>query len=459
MNEEFLDRLARALRHNILSDPADCWPYGGDNSRLHRPAMAVVFPATEKEVAAVVRLCRLHRVPLSARGRGTASTGGSIPLPGGVVVSFERLKDLVDFDPDSLYIKVQAGVSNRAVQDRCAERGLFWAPDPGSADYCTVGGNLACNAAGPRAVKYGSCRENTLGLRAVNGCGEVLVGGAQTSKSVVGFDLTRLLIGSEGTLALISEATLKLLPQPPACATIRLSYRSVEAAAQAVTAIMRQAVIPSALELIDECCMRLMRRHQPMSELSDAAQALLLLEVEGNRGNLSANCDAVIKAARNQACVGADVAATAEQAQSLWGARRVLSQALRTLNSGKINEDIAVPISQLAKLLNGISGISKAHQLIVASFGHAGNGNLHVNILYAEESSQRQLAERCMREIFQLALKLGGSLSGEHGIGLSKRDLVPLEIPRESLKMMKAIKRVFDPDNILNADKKLPSGL
>ena len=367
------------------------------------------------------------------------------------------MKKIVAFDPASGYIKTQPGVSNRTIQDHCAEHKLFWAPDPGSADYCTVGGNLACNAAGPRAVKYGTARENTLGLRAVSGHGEILVTGAQTSKSVVGLDLTRLLIGSEGTLALITEATLKLLPQPPARLTIRLGYRSVKAAAQAVVAIMRQAVTPSALELIDACCLKLLRARQPTDDLPKSVRALLLVEVDGKPDTLLKDGDAVVQAAHNHESVCVDLAGQQKQARSLWATRKVLSQALRTLKSGKINEDVAVPISQLAFLIKEIEKLGEKHGLIIASFGHAGNGNLHVNVLYdAESSKQRQAARKCVRELFQFVLKLGGSLSGEHGIGLSKRDFVPLEIPSASLNMMRAVKNLFDPQQILNPDKNLP---
>ena len=457
MSAEFLEQLAQALQHDVLTDPADCYPYGSDNSRLHRPAMAVAFPATEHEVVKVVQLCRHHRIPLTARGRGTATTGASVPLAHGVVVSFERMQELLAFDPDSGYIKVQPGVSNRAVQDRCAEHGLFWPPDPGSADYCTVGGNLACNAAGPRAIKYGTSRENTLGLRAVSGHAEVLVTGAQTSKSVVGLDLTRLLIGSEGTLALITEATLKLLPQPPACTSIRLGYRSVNAASQAVSAIMRQPVTPCALELIDDSCLQLIRSYQPLDDLPDAVHALLLLKVDGHPANLAADSAAIIKAAPRPGRLSVDRSSDPAQAQSLWKARKVLSQSLRLLKSGKINEDVAVPISQLSTLIDNIKKSGHRHGLIIACFGHAGNGNLHVNVLYDTESpQQQQRAEHCVHDIFQAVLQLGGTLSGEHGVGLSKRDFVSLEIPPPSLAMMRAIKNLFDPQHILNPDKGLP---
>ena len=242
---------AAAGRPAVLTDPADCWVYGYDNSRLHALPDAVVLAATHEQVAAIVGLCSAAGVPVTTRGRGTGTTGATVPVDGGVVLSLERMNRILAIEPRDRIARVEPGVTNQALQDAAAAHGFFWPPDPTSAAVCTIGGNLGCNAAGPRAIKYGTTRENTLGLRAVTGAGEEIRTGVMTTKGVVGYDFTRLLIGSEGTLAVITEATLKLTPLPEARHTLQATYRSVGAAAAAVSAIMARPVTPCALEFMD----------------------------------------------------------------------------------------------------------------------------------------------------------------------------------------------------------------
>ncbi len=457
MSEALIADLERAAgAAAVLRAPAERWTYGYDNSRRHALPAAVVLAEEAAQVAEVVRVCRRHRVPLVARGRGTGTTGAAVPTAGGVVLSLERMDAIVELDPDDRLMVVQPGATNAAVQRAAAAHGYFWPPDPTSAEACTVGGNLACNAAGPRAVKYGTPRECTLGLEAVAGTGARLRTGVRTTKGVVGYDLTRLIIGSEGTLAVVTEATLRLTPLPEARRTLRAVYAGVEAAARAVARLTALPSLPCALEFMDRAALELVRGHQPVALPADAG-ALLMIETDGPEGCM----DAIVAATRRAADVeglleleeAADEAARAE----LWRARKALSPALRNAAPGKINEDVVVPVSRLAELVRGLERLADEHRTRIVNFGHAGNGNLHVNLLYdPADAGERARAERCLDAVFTLVLELGGTLSGEHGVGLVKRALAARELDAEALALMHAVKAQFDPDGILNPGKTLP---
>jgi len=437
----------------VLTKAADRWTYGYDNSRAQALPQAVVLPADTAAVQATVRACRAAGVSLTVRGRGTGTTGAAVPEPGGVVMSMERMAAVLRTDPANRVAVIQPGVTNGALQAAVAPAGFFWPPDPGSADYCTVGGNLACNAAGPRALKYGTPRENTLGLEAVTGDGRIIRSGCYTTKGVVGLDLTRLLIGSEGTLAIITEATLKLSPLPGAIATLRAAYTDMHAAAAAVSRIMAQPVVPRALEFLDGPALALARAREP-GDLPAGAGALLMIEAVGLAEQLPAAVRALEAAAAGDGLLEWRAAADAAEAAALWAARKALSPALRSLASKKINEDVVVPVSRIPELTDGLAELAARHSVRIVSFGHAGNGNLHVNVLGEEADLERMRA--CVDEVFRLVLALDGTLSGEHGIGRSKRDFVALEIGPDTLALMRELKRVFDPDGILNPGKSLP---
>lgn len=450
------DDFIRALRDtgaDILTSPSDCWPYGGDNSRLHHPPDAVALVHSHKEVTEIVKLCSGQLVPVTARGLSSGTTGAAVPIRGGLVVSFERMNKILGIDPANRTLRAQVGISNQAIQDYCKEYGFFWAPDPGSAEHCTLGGNLACNAAGPRAVKYGTARENTLGLKAVTGIGDEIITGVQTSKGVVGLDLTRLLIGSEGTLAIITEAILKLTPLPELCKTMSIFYSTAAAAAEAAGKIMTQAFTPCALELMDSTSLNLVREYGDATVPENAA-AMLLVRVDGSTQTIGACEEAIRSSANHQDMLVCRTANSDAEAEQLAAARKALSPALRRVASGKINEDVVVPVSKLAAFIHKLEALSKTHKLTIASFGHAGNGNLHVNILFDKsDARQTTVAEQCLSEVFDAVLGLGGTLSGEHGIGLVKHEFVKREIPADTLQVMRYIKRVFDPKMILNPGK------
>ncbi len=450
----YIERLKAALgAGNVLTDPADRWPYGQDNSRRHAQPDTVAFATTRAQVVETVRLCNEYGVPLVARGRGTNTTGATVPVAGGVVASFERMNRILRIDPDNRLAIVEPGVLNGDLQQALKPHGFFWPPDPSSSPWCSIGGNLACNSAGPRTVKYGSPRENTLGLRAVAGTGEGFRCGTYTSKGATGYDLTRLLIGSEGTLGLITEATLKLTPKPSGLRTLRATYHDVTAAAHAVARIMAQPVTPCALEFIDDVALKLARDYG--GDSVPVAGAMLMIEVDGEPDTLPSAVEAVSRAARGEGLEELRVAQTTEETQALWSARKALSPAQRTISPNKINEDVVVPVSHLPALVEGIKQLSKKHDVFIVSFGHAGNGNLHVNLLPRDEA-ERERAHACLAEIFALVISLEGTLSGEHGIGLVKREFMPLALPSSTLHLMHNVKRAFDPDGILNPGKLLP---
>jgi len=441
---------------NVLTDPAERWTYGYDNSRRQAQPDAVVLVTAHAQVRDVVHTCNGYRVPVVTRGRGTGTTGGSVPIHGGVVLSLERMDRILAFDAPNRLIKVEAGVTNQAVQDTAVAHGLFWPPDPTSAAFCTVGGNLAVNAAGPRAVKYGTTRDNVLGLRAVTGNGTEIHTGVQTTKGVVGYDLTRLLIGSEGTLAVITEATLKLTPLPEAKQTLQAIYADIRSATEAVVAIMAQPHIPCALEIMDAQAIEMVRNYSK-AQLPRDAGALLMIEIDGSAATLSDAAKTIEKAATNTGLLHFSSASATEEATALWETRKALSPALRNIAPNKLNEDIVVPVSRMPDLIEGLEKLSREFGIPIVNFGHAGNGNIHVNLLYdTQDGKQQESARPCVSEVFALVLRLGGTLSGEHGVGIEKRDYVAREIDAPTLTLMHAIKREFDPHGILNPGKTLP---
>lgn len=450
----FLQQLKELYNENSLFlDPADCWAYGYDNSRRHKEPIAVVFPTSHQQIVDTLALCNIHKIAVTARGSGTGTTGASVPSNKAIILSTEQMDKIIKVDPDNRTIVVEPGVTNQAVQQAAGEHGFFWPPDPTSSSICTVGGNLAYNSAGPRAVKYGTPRENTLGLTCVTGDGKTLKTGAYTSKSVVGYDLTRLVIGSEGTLAIISQATLKLTPLAEAKRTLQATYESIQAAADAIARIMAQPITPCALEFMDGTAISLVKDNAKLN-LPDHAQALLMIEVDGDESGLDAIAKKIASSASVEGLINIHIADTPEQVKQLWAARKALSPSLRKIAPKKINEDVVVPVSNIPKLIAGLQELSKQYQIPIINFGHAGNGNIHVNLLVQLE--QLDIAKACLTKVFQLVIKLNGSLSGEHGIGLEKRDYINLELDHTAIDIMKKIKTQFDPKGLLNPDKVFP---
>ncbi len=454
---DLLQQCKYNLRNDqILTEESDRWSYGYDNSRRQALPDLVLLPESHDDVKLIVTLCNQFKIPLIARGRGTGTTGATVPITGGVILSTERMNTIIEVNADDRYLISQPGVTNQAVQDSAADIGFFWPPDPTSSEYCTIGGNLAYNSAGPRTVKYGTPRENVLGLRAVIGTGEEIRTGVFTTKGVVGLDLTRLIIGSEGTLAIITEATLKLTPIQSPIRTFQAFYKTIEDATSAIVTIMSQSITPRVLEFIDKNAINMIRDYSNV-ELPTDAGALLMIEIDGPISEQPDCINAFIDSATNAGLLNIKTANSKAEADALWALRKALSPALRKISPKKINEDVVVPISNLPKLISGLEKLSEKHEIPIVNFGHAGNGNIHVNLLYDPENEQQaKRVHQCLDEVFSLVLNLKGSLSGEHGIGLEKKDYIARELDPISIRLMHQIKQQFDPNGILNPGKMLP---
>ena len=441
----------------VLHDAATVALYASDETPRRVTPLAVVFPDSHEQVVALVNIARAHHLPLVARAAGSGNVGGALPVAGGLVVSFECMNKVLEFAPLDRLMRVQPGVVTQDIDQLARSEGLFYPPDPGSSPYCRIGGNLAMNAAGPRAVKYGTTRDYVLGLKAVSGDGRTLTTGCRTTKGVTGYDLTRLLVGSEGTLALITEATLKLLPAPEARQTLRAAYADNGAATAAVLRIMQQPVVPCALEFMDRHSLEAIRPTGAADDLPQGTAALLMVEVDGPAADLPRQAAAMTQALQGSGLLELRAGTDAASVLRLWAARKSLSHAVKRFAPLKINEDVVVPVSKLPEFVDFLDGLAARYRLPIVSFGHAGNGNLHVNLMvHPDDAEEIRRAHACLEEVFGKVLELGGTLSGEHGIGTEKRAWLPREIDPPTLAMMRAIKAQFDPDFVLNPGKLFP---
>jgi D-lactate dehydrogenase len=458
LSDRAIDAFRSALGSDrVFDDAATRALYASDETPRRVEPDAVLFPASHDEVAALARVAFEHGIALTPRGAGSGNVGGALPSPGSVVVSFECMRRVLEFDPANRLVVVEPGVVTEDIDRLARTHGLFYPPDPGSGAYCRIGGNLAMNAAGPRAVKYGVTRDYVLGLRAVTGDGAEIRTGCRTTKGVTGYDLTRLLVGSGGTLALITEATLKLVPAPEAVATLRLCFASNRDALDAVGRVMRQGVMPCALEFMDRRAIDAIRPTGAADDLPHGTQALLMVEADGAADDLPRQIAALERALAGPGLLEIRSGFAREAIAELWTARKSLSHAVKRIAPLKINEDIVVPVSQLADFVDFIDHTANAHRLAVVSFGHAGNGNLHVNLMvHPDDADEMERAHLALDAILLRALALGGTLSGEHGIGTEKRHFVDREIDPATLNLMRAIKRQFDPHGLLNPGKLFP---
>jgi len=454
LNQQVIEKLSAIQGiKKFYTEAGNCWTYGYDNSRRHVLPDAVIFPENHQHVVEIVAICNEFNIPITARGKGTATTGATVPVKSGLVVSLEHMNKIIKVEPENRLLIAQPGATNAEVQQAAKPHSFFWAPDPSSSAYCTIGGNIGCNSAGPRAVKYGTTREHVLGLTAVTGAGKTLRTGVKTTKGVVGYDFTRLLIGSEGSLAIITEATLKLLPLPEDKITMQVTYDSIQSATRSIAAIMSQPIIPCALEFIDKAAIGMIRDYS-QSYLPENAGALLMIELDGDKDYLPKQAEKIERIIKESGCLEFKIAQSEEEVKELWNTRKALSPALRKIAPKKINEDVVVPVANIPTLLDEIEKLSKQYELPIVNFGHAGNGNIHVNLLTdPDDPAKLEQAYECLSKVFDLVLKLDGTLSGEHGIGLEKKDYISLELDEVNLQLMSDIKAQFDPNGILNPGK------
>ena len=418
----------------------------------HRPE-AGVWPASSEEVSRILVLANEHRFPVTPRGAGTGLAGAAVPASGGLVLDMCRMNKILDIRIADRLTVLQPGVVYADLEKALAPHGFFFPPDPASSTVCTLGGNVATNAGGIRGAKYGVTRDYVMGLEVVLPDGRIMRIGSRCMKSASGYDLTRLFVGSEGTLGVITEITLKINPKPTAFKTVLASFASLKDAGQAVTDIMHSGIVPSVLEVLDENSIKVLREHANMN--LPEVTAMILVETDGyTEAETSYQMGKLIEVFRKNSVTDTQVADTADEAEELWKARKSVGSTAGQLRANSVSEDVTVPMSKVPDLLTGISIIVRKYDLPFVIFGHAGDGNLHPRIMYdrSDPDNVTRLS-KAVDEIFKLTCNLGGTLTGEHGIGLSKAPYMTLEHDPVALDVMRSIKILFDPNNILNPGK------
>ena len=456
------DRTARAIEQivgteHVRRDDALRREYGTDALGRGHPADLVVFPGSAGDVAAVARLCDARRIPLTPRGAGTGYTGGAVPSRGGVVLALDRLDRIKEIDEPNLLAVVEPNVVTGTLQAAVERVGLFYPPDPASLARSAIGGNVAECAGGPRAFKYGTTRRYVLGLEAVLPTGEIIRTGGKVVKNVVGYDLTQLLVGSEGTLAIITEVTLRLVPKPAARRALRAWFADVDRAVAAARAVIAGRVVPAALELVDAASLAAARARGAAGFAPDSAGAVLLIEVDGTPAGAADELRRAAEACEAAGASGVQRARDDAEREALWQTRRDLSLALRAAAPRKINHDVVVPLARIPDLFRAVDALRRELRLDIACFGHVGDGNIHVNVLVdPDDAAQMARAQAAERRLFEAVVALEGSISGEHGIGFTKRAYVDLELSAETIALMRRLKRAFDPHGILNPGKIFP---
>lgn len=436
----------------ISTAPEDIICYGFDASGIEVCPSAIVWPNNTADVVKVMKYAYEKEIPVVPRGAGTGMTAGAVPSKGSIVLSFEKMKKIIEIDAENLNVLCEPGVINGKLQRELEWTGFFYPPDPASMNFCTLGGNVAENAGGPRALKYGVTRDYVMEIEAVLPNGEVITTGIKTTKGVVGYDLTRLFTGSEGTLAVFTKIRLKVLPLPEEVITLLAIFRSLESSGDAVTKIISSKIIPRTLEFMDRNAIEAVENFKPIGLPRDA-EAVLLIELDGQPSTITREAEKVIALCSK---LGAEIKMAKDEfaKNNLWASRRALSPALYHIKPTKINEDIVVPRNKLTEMLRRLRTLSEKSGIAIVNFGHAGDGNIHVNIMVDkadEDEYQRGLG--LVEQIFRDTLELGGTISGEHGIGLTKARYIDMELSERELKIMESIKKVFDPKKILNPGK------
>lgn len=441
---------------NAHFDPIHQRAYSYDATKKHYQPDGVLFPRNEEDIVEILKFCNENHIIVIPRGAGSGFTGGALAVNGGIVLSFEKhMNQILELDLENLVAVVQPGVINIQLQKEVAKHGLFYPPDPASMEYSSLGGNVSENAGGMRAAKYGITKDYVMALRAVLPSGEVIRAGKRTIKDVAGYNLAGILIASEGTLAVLSELTLKLIPMPRFKKTAFASFKTVQEAMNAVYKSLAGGVNPVSMEFLDNLSIRAVEA-KFQKGLPVNAGAILITDVDGNvEEALSDDLSRLKEYFLQSGALEFKVAQNEQEAMDIWFARRNCSQSIAMYGSLKLNEDITVPRSKLPALLEGIEKISQKYGFKIPCFGHTGDGNVHTNVMVEDKNDEKQvkMGYEAVEEIFKLTVTLGGTLSGEHGIGLSKAPFMNLAFSEAELNLMRNIKKAFDPNNILNPFK------
>jgi glycolate oxidase len=441
---------------NVVTEKQDLLCYSYDATQMEYLPDAVVYPANADEVSQIMKLANEMLLPVFPRGAGSGFSGGSLPKGGGIVLVTTRLDKILRIDQDNLIAEVEPGLVTETFQTAVEKLGLFYPPDPASLKFSTLGGNVAECAGGPRAVKYGVTKDYVMGLEVVLPTGEIIRTGGETAKGVVGYDLTKLMCGSEGTLGVITKIIFRLVPLPEAKKTMLAIFDSIDGAATAVSTIIAAKIIPATLEFMDQATLQCVDKRFNLGLPADS-RAVLIIEVDGDRDLIEKQAKLIHELIGLLGLVQFRVAKDAAESEEIWRVRRLVSPSLREVNPTKYNEDIVVPRSRVPEVIRRIEDIRKKYGIPIVNFGHAGDGNIHVNIMIDREvPGMDDKAQEAIKDVFKAALDFGGTMSGEHGIGLTKAPYLPMELSPEQLGAMRAIKKALDPNNIMNPGKIFP---
>lgn len=434
----------------FLDTPEDLATYSYDGFLPEFKPDAILVPGSTDEISKIMRLANRERINITPRGAGTNICGGSVAKKGGIIITFHRMNKILAIDPENRCAVVQPGVVNADLQKEVARYGLMYPPDPASMFVSTIGGNVALNAGGPRGVKYGVTRDYLLGLEVVLPSGEVIKTGGKTLKNVSGYDLTRLMCGSEGTLGIFTEITVRLIPLPPGKATLQAVFSNLDDAATTVSAIISSGIVPTTLELLDRVVLDAIRNYGG-AEFSKEAEALLLIEVDGEEVLVEGQGKRIEKFCKERGAIDVQRAKSPEEAERLWQARRTAFGSVARLRPNCIVEDATVPVKRLPEIIRKIVELADKYRLKIGVLAHAGDGNLHPLIM-TDHRDKEEMAriDKALEEMYEAAIAMGGTLSGEHGIGIAKKRFMPMEFSQSAIEIMRGVKGVFDPNNILN---------
>ncbi len=457
MNEQVVKELEEIVgAANVSISSADRLTHSYDATQKQHLPDAVVYASTTEQVSRIMKLANRLKIPVVPRGAGSGFSGGALPIRGGIVLVLTRMDRIIEIDTENLTAEVEPGVITGELQRQVEKLSLFYPPDPASKEFSTLGGNVAECAGGPRCVKYGVTKDYVLGLTVVTPEGDIIRTGGKTLKNVVGYDLTKLFVGSEGTLGIVTQITLKLLPKPAAKKTMLVQFPTIEGAARSVAAIIGAKIIPTTLEFLDAATIGCIRGASAIP-LDDTCRALLIIEVDGEPATLDPQVEKIMGILQPLGVLAVKIAETPEESERIWQVRRSVSPNLRKVNPDKFNEDIVVPRSKVPDMIRALERISAKYQVPIINFGHAGDGNIHVNIMVdLREEGMAEKVELVLDEVFQETVDLKGSISGEHGIGTAKQKYLGLELDDATIACMRRIKAALDPNDILNPGKIFP---
>lgn len=443
-------------KSKILTNLADLYSYSFDASFGEYLPDLVVQPYSTKEVQKIVILANEHKIPIYPRGAATSLSGGSLAVEGGIVLDMSQFEKRLEIDKENMLAIATPSVITGSIHQEAEREGLFYPPDPSSLNVSTLGGNLLENSSGPRGLKYGTTKEYVIGLEVVTPTGDIIRTGGKTVKNVTGYDLTRLIVGSEGTLGIVTEAIIKLIPKPQSRKTLIASFKNLIDSGHAITKILSTGILPSAMELMDQSCIKAVENYSPSGLPTDVA-AIVIIEIDGHENALAEEIDKCALICKESNAAHVKIAETDKEREQIWYARKMVSPAITQMGPTKISEDATVPRSKIPEMMKKLYEIRDKYELNLVVFGHAGDGNLHPNIITDKRNiEEMKKVEDAVSEIFEAAVSLGGTLSGEHGIGTLKSAYMKMELGEAGLLMMKKIKDAWDPNHILNPGKIFP---